>query len=199
MTNVLYFSSGSLDSINAALAGYHISSKRFRSIAILSGLGDDDANLEDDFITWKEKFWTSACEKLKLEIVGDDFSTRQYEIKARLPYSSLSQNDLLMESKPFLKLYLQNLRVLFAVGTHSLHNDELGYWVHPLKGHPSLIWFPRWGKRDAIVNGFCPLAIGTKIESKCNVMLWVFFVVGKCLISGSLVLIVSVAQVIWHT
>ena len=59
---------------------------------LLSGLGDDDANLEDDFITWKEKFWTSACEKLKLEIVGDDFSTRQYEIKARLPYSSLSLN-----------------------------------------------------------------------------------------------------------
>lgn len=62
---------------------------------MLSGLGDDDANLEDDFITWKEKFWASACEKLKLEIVGDDFSTRQYEIKARVPYSSLSHNDLL--------------------------------------------------------------------------------------------------------
>ena len=47
-------------------------------------MGDDDANLEDDFITWKEKFWTSAMEELKLEVVGDDFSTRQYEIKVTL-------------------------------------------------------------------------------------------------------------------
>ncbi len=45
------------------------------------GLGDDDANLEDDFITWKEAFWASACKELNLELLGDDFSMRQYEIK----------------------------------------------------------------------------------------------------------------------
>lgn len=37
------------------------------------GLGDDDANLEDDFITWKEAFWQSVCVEFKIEAVGDDF------------------------------------------------------------------------------------------------------------------------------
>ena len=43
------------------------------------GLGDDDANLEDDFITWKEEFWKSVSEEFDLEFLGEDFSMRQYE------------------------------------------------------------------------------------------------------------------------
>ena len=43
------------------------------------GLGDDDANLEDDFITWKEQFWQSVCKEYNVELLGDDFSMRQYE------------------------------------------------------------------------------------------------------------------------
>ena len=43
------------------------------------GLGDDDANLEDDFITWKEQFWQSVCKEYSVELLGDDFSLRQYE------------------------------------------------------------------------------------------------------------------------
>ena len=43
------------------------------------GLGDDDANLEDDFITWKELFWQSVCNEFNLELIGQDFSMRQYE------------------------------------------------------------------------------------------------------------------------
>ena len=37
------------------------------------GMGDDDANLEDDFITWKEGFWQSVCAEFKIEALGDDF------------------------------------------------------------------------------------------------------------------------------
>ena len=42
-------------------------------------VGDDDINIKDDFIQWKEGFWTSVCEEFGLEYLGDDFSMRQYE------------------------------------------------------------------------------------------------------------------------
>ncbi len=45
------------------------------------GLGDDDANLEDDFITWKEEFWGSVCKTFGIEATGEEFNTRQYEEK----------------------------------------------------------------------------------------------------------------------
>merc|ERR1719297_616666 len=45
------------------------------------GLGDDDANLEDDFITWKEAFWASVCQEFNIEASSEDFNTRQYEHK----------------------------------------------------------------------------------------------------------------------
>lgn len=45
------------------------------------GLGDDDSNLEDDFITWKEGFWQAVCEKFNIEASAEDFNMRQYEEK----------------------------------------------------------------------------------------------------------------------
>lgn len=44
------------------------------------GLGDDDANIEDDFITWKDKFWPSVCEYFGIESTGEDVSIRQYKL-----------------------------------------------------------------------------------------------------------------------
>lgn len=44
------------------------------------GLGDDDANIEDDFITWKDRMWASVCSHYNIESMGEDVSSRQYEL-----------------------------------------------------------------------------------------------------------------------
>ncbi|KPM11726.1 NADPH-cytochrome P450 reductase-like protein [Sarcoptes scabiei] len=44
------------------------------------GLGDDDGNIEKDFITWKEKFWLTICSKFGLEKSTEEFNARQYEL-----------------------------------------------------------------------------------------------------------------------
>ncbi|XP_054721254.1 NADPH--cytochrome P450 reductase-like [Uloborus diversus] len=44
------------------------------------GLGDDDANIEEDFITWKEKFWGAVCEFFHIESLGEDINLRQYQL-----------------------------------------------------------------------------------------------------------------------
>ncbi|XP_063154353.1 NADPH--cytochrome P450 reductase isoform X2 [Candoia aspera] len=44
------------------------------------GLGDDDGNLEEDFISWREQFWPAVCEHFGVEATGDESSIRQYEL-----------------------------------------------------------------------------------------------------------------------
>ncbi|KAL0842116.1 hypothetical protein ABMA28_014295 [Loxostege sticticalis] len=44
------------------------------------GLGDDDANIEDDFITWKDRFWPAVCEKYNIESTGEEELTRQFRL-----------------------------------------------------------------------------------------------------------------------
>ena len=36
------------------------------------GLGDDDANIEEDFVTWRENFWTAVCEHFNITSIGED-------------------------------------------------------------------------------------------------------------------------------
>ncbi|KAG5885625.1 hypothetical protein JTB14_006171, partial [Gonioctena quinquepunctata] len=45
------------------------------------GLGDDDANIEDDFITWKDKFWPAVCDHFGIESTGEDVNMRQYRLE----------------------------------------------------------------------------------------------------------------------
>ncbi|KAJ8266554.1 hypothetical protein GJAV_G00131800 [Gymnothorax javanicus] len=44
------------------------------------GLGDDDGNLEEDFVSWREQFWPAVCEHFGVEATGEESSIRQYEL-----------------------------------------------------------------------------------------------------------------------
>lgn len=44
------------------------------------GLGDDDANIEDDFITWKDRFWPAVCDHFGIEGGGEEVLIRQYRL-----------------------------------------------------------------------------------------------------------------------
>ncbi|KAH3886012.1 NADPH--cytochrome P450 reductase-like [Dreissena polymorpha] len=44
------------------------------------GMGDDDGNIEEDFVTWREKFWPAVCEQFGVEPTGDQFNIRQYNL-----------------------------------------------------------------------------------------------------------------------
>ncbi|CAF3926461.1 unnamed protein product [Rotaria magnacalcarata] len=44
------------------------------------GLGDDDGNIEDDFMAWATIFWQNVCHKYELVINTDGTSMRQYKL-----------------------------------------------------------------------------------------------------------------------
>nr|CAG4638293.1 EOG090X027R [Cyclestheria hislopi] len=45
-----------------------------------AGMGDDDGNMEEDFLTWKDKFWPSVLDFFGLEMKLQDVSMRQYRL-----------------------------------------------------------------------------------------------------------------------
>merc|ERR1712127_232166 len=45
-----------------------------------SGVGDDDANMEEDFLTWKDKFWPAVLDFFGMEMKLLDISMRQYKL-----------------------------------------------------------------------------------------------------------------------
>ncbi|CAG9585426.1 unnamed protein product [Danaus chrysippus] len=75
------------------------------------GLGDDDANIEDDFITWKEKFWPAVCEKYNIESTGEEELTRQFRLVTHAP-DEITPNEVFTGEIARLHSF-QNQRVPF--------------------------------------------------------------------------------------
>jgi len=44
------------------------------------GLGDDDANIEEDFVTWMDKFWPIVCDHFGISASEQDVCMRQYKL-----------------------------------------------------------------------------------------------------------------------
>ncbi|XP_050984660.1 P450 (cytochrome) oxidoreductase b isoform X2 [Labeo rohita] len=55
------------------------------------GMGDDDGNLEEDFVSWREQFWPAVCEHFGVEATGEESSIRQYELKV---HTDLNMNKI---------------------------------------------------------------------------------------------------------
>lgn len=66
------------------------------------GLGDDDGNLEEDFIMWREQFWPAVCEFFGVEATGDDSCIRQYEL---VLHNDINMNKVYMGEMGRLKAY----------------------------------------------------------------------------------------------
>lgn len=56
------------------------------------GLGDDDGMIEDDFMVWKEKFWTEVCDKFNLAVTSDT-NYRQYELIVHVDRENFKTED----------------------------------------------------------------------------------------------------------
>lgn len=50
------------------------------------GMGDDDANMEDDFITWKDAMWPKVCEFFGIDAQARDINMRQYKLTVHENY-----------------------------------------------------------------------------------------------------------------
>lgn len=99
------------------------------------GLGDDDANIEDDFITWKERLWPAVCDFFGIESTGEDVLIRQYRLLeqpdvapdriytgevARL-HSLESQRPPYDAKNPFLAIIKENRELHKSGGRSCMH------------------------------------------------------------------------------
>uniref|UniRef100_A0AAY4DAY6 NADPH--cytochrome P450 reductase n=1 Tax=Denticeps clupeoides TaxID=299321 RepID=A0AAY4DAY6_9TELE len=99
------------------------------------GMGDDDGNLEEDFVSWREQFWPAMCEHFGVEATGEESSIRQYELKVHVDISpskvytgelgrlkSFEQQKPPFDAKnPFLAPVTVNRKLNRAGGRHLMH------------------------------------------------------------------------------
>ncbi|XP_050023019.1 NADPH--cytochrome P450 reductase isoform X2 [Dermacentor andersoni] len=89
------------------------------------GLGDDDANIEEDFVTWKERFWNAVCENFHLEISGEDINLRQYQL--------IVHTDL-----PDEKVFHGEISRLNSYTTQKMPFDAKNPFLAPVRVHKEL-------------------------------------------------------------
>ncbi|KAL1428458.1 hypothetical protein MTO96_002832 [Rhipicephalus appendiculatus] len=89
------------------------------------GLGDDDANIEEDFVTWKERFWNAVCENFHLEISGEDINLRQYQL--------IVHTDL-----PTEKVFHGEISRLNSYTTQKMPFDAKNPFLAPVRVHKEL-------------------------------------------------------------
>uniref|UniRef100_A0A8B9L7F0 NADPH--hemoprotein reductase n=1 Tax=Astyanax mexicanus TaxID=7994 RepID=A0A8B9L7F0_ASTMX len=68
---------------------------------------NDDGNLEEDFVSWREQFWPAVCEHFGVEATGEESSIRQYE-----PFDS---------KNPFLSPVTVNRKLNKGGDRHLMH------------------------------------------------------------------------------
>lgn len=94
------------------------------------GLGDDDANIEEDFVTWKERFWNAVCENFHLEMSGEDVNLRQYKL---VVHSDLPED----------KIFRGEIARLGSYSVQKMPFDMKNPFLAPVRVHRELYRGPR--------------------------------------------------------
>ncbi|XP_029847784.4 NADPH--cytochrome P450 reductase isoform X3 [Ixodes scapularis] len=89
------------------------------------GQGDDDANIEEDFVTWKERFWNTVCENFHLEMSGEDINLRQYQL-------------IVHEDLPDEKVFHGEISRLNSYSTQKMPFDAKNPFLAPVRAHREL-------------------------------------------------------------
>lgn len=91
------------------------------------GEGDDDANLEEDFVNWKDRMWSAICVTYNVQ-AGDDASFRQYAIQYDAVDSErvftgevATLKSLTVQKRPF---NLQNPYLATILASRELYRDD---------------------------------------------------------------------------
>merc|ERR1711936_1433590 len=89
------------------------------------GQGDDDVNIEEDFVRWKEAFWTSVCQEFSLEVARiRSYQTQRPPFDVKNPFlAPVKVNRNLHSEKSdrycmHVELGLEESRIRYEAGDH---------------------------------------------------------------------------------
>ncbi|XP_023609187.1 NADPH--cytochrome P450 reductase [Myotis lucifugus] len=87
------------------------------------GMGDDDGNLEEDFITWREQFWPAVCEHFGVEATGEESRdmAKVYVGEMGRLKSYENQKPPFDAKNPFLAVVTTNRKLNQGTERHLMH------------------------------------------------------------------------------